>query len=93
MGNLLLPANDEFVDTVARAIARSRIYHDASTALENMIGIGISDSESLESTFDTIFDRLWNGTSPHDENQKNQYRTDARAAIAAINLKLLTSIE
>jgi hypothetical protein len=91
MDNLLLPVNDEFIDITARAIARNRIYQEASSALENMIGVGIGDSDRLEATFNSIFDNLWNGTSQHDEEQKSQYRADARAAIAAINLKLLTS--
>lgn len=93
MDNRLLPANDAFVDTVAKAIAKGRMYRDASLAMKDMIGVGIEDSERLESTFDRIFDSLWSGTSAQDENQKNLYRDDARAAISAINLKLLTSPE
>ena len=93
MDNLLLPVNDAFVDTVARAIAKNRMHRDASAALENIIGVGLGDSDRLESTFDTIFEGLWNGTTQHDEEQKDQYRADARAAIAAINLKLLISSE
>jgi len=93
MNNLLLPVNDEFIDTVAKAIARNRIHQDASSELKDIIGFGLEDSDRLETTFDNIFERLWGGTTQHDENQKDQYRADARAAIAAINLKLLTSVE
>jgi hypothetical protein len=93
MNNLLLPVNDEFIEGVAKAIARNRMHRDASDALEDMIGIGLDDLDRLELTFDRIFERLWSGSSPHDEQQKDQYRSDAKAAIAAINLKLLTSVE
>jgi len=69
------------------------MHQDASMHLKDLIGVGLDDSDKLESTFDKIFEGLWNGTSAHDEKQKDQYREDARAAIAAINLKLLTSTE
>lgn len=93
MNNLLLPVNDDFVEIVAKAIARNRMHQDASSALEDLIGVGLEESDRLENTFDNIFERLWNGTTQHDEKQKDQYRADAKAAIAAINLKLLTSME
>lgn len=93
MNNLLLPVNDDFVEVVAKAIARNRMYQDASAAMEDMIGIRLEAADQLESTFEKIFDRLWSGTSAHDERQKAQYRSDAKAAIAAINLKLLVSSE
>ena len=91
MNNLLLPVNDEFIEIVAKAIAKNRMHQDASLALQDLIGIGLNDSDSLELTFDKIFERLWSGNTAHDEGQKDQYRSDARAAVAAINLKLLVS--
>jgi hypothetical protein len=91
MNNLLLPVNDEFIDTVAKAIARNRMHQDASSELEGLIGIRIDDLNSLESTFDKIFEGIWGGAGADAERQKLQYRSDARAAIAAINLKLLIS--
>jgi hypothetical protein len=88
----MLPVNDDFVEVVARAIAKNRLYRDASNALENMIGVNLEASEKLEDTFTQIFDRLWAGTNADDESQKSVYREDAKVAIAAINLKLLTSL-
>lgn len=91
MNNILLPTDDDFVEAVARAIARDRLHRDASSAMQQMIGVPLEASEKLEGSFDMIFEKLWQGTSPQDMNQKDAYRNDARAAIAAINLKLLTS--
>ena len=93
MSGYLLPTNDDFVDVVAKAIAKNRIYEEASSTMEDMIGVGIASSSQLESTFEAVFDALWNGHRPLDERQRSQYRTDARAAISAINLKLLTTAE
>lgn len=86
----MLPADADFVETVAKAIAKNRLLKDASTAMEGMIGVGLVGNETLERTFDSIFERLWAGTDPADIRQKELYREDAKSAIAAINMKLLT---
>jgi hypothetical protein len=93
MNNYMLPTDDEFVETVARAIARDRLHRDASAAMQELIGVPLEDSTVLEGSFDRVFEALWRGTSPQDMRQKGEYRADARAAIAAINLKMLTSTE
>jgi hypothetical protein len=87
----LVPTDDEFVESIAKTIARNRMHSDASNAMEEMIGIPLEESNSLESTFDEIFNNLWSGTSPTDARQRGLYRSDALAAIRAINLKLITS--
>lgn len=91
MNNFLLPTDDAFVEDVARAIAKDRLHRDASFAMEQMIGIKLQDSDKLETSFDRIFETLWAGNQPNDLKNKEEYRADARAAISAINLKLLTS--
>lgn len=90
MTQILLPADIEFVEAVARAIAKDRLFREASVALDDMIGVKL-DASPLESAFDRVFDMMWSGTTEVDERQKAGYRNDARAAISAINLKLLTS--
>lgn len=90
MSNYMIPADDEYVEAVAMAIAHGRLYKDASATLESMSGISIEGNEVMARSFDLIFERLWQGTTDVDVAQKDSYRADARAAIAAINLKLLT---
>ena len=87
----LVPTDDEFVESIAKTIARNRMHLDVSNEMEEMIGISLETSESLESTFDEIFNNLWSGTSSTDARQRNLYKSDALAAIRAINLKLITS--
>lgn len=93
MNNYLLPVNNDFVELVAKAIAKDRMRRDVSTELNSIIGVELESSDNLESASEQLFDRLWSMTGARDENQKSHYRSDAKAAIAAINLKLLTSIE
>lgn len=94
MSIYFIPTDPEFVEHVAKAIARQRVQHDAATAIKNLIGREISLEEtSFERTLDKIFDRLWEGTSPHDIQQRTNYTNDALAAISAINLKLIASTE
>lgn len=93
MNNILLPTTDAFVEDVAIAIARNRLYNEASAELQNLIGVNISASTALEQAFDGIFDRLWAGAQDRDSLQRDRYREDARIAISAINLKLLTTPE
>lgn len=90
MNTYMLPTDAEFVETIAKAIAKNRLYNDAAATMENMIGVKLVGDEKLEETFSGIFERLWAGTDPADIHQKDLYRQDAKSAIAAINLKLLT---
>jgi len=90
MTQILLPTDADFVEAIARAIAKDRLFREASVALDDMIGIRLDSHISLENAFDRVFEAIWSGTSEVDEHQKAGYRNDARAAISAINLKLLT---
>ena len=87
----LLPTDDEFVETIAKAIARNRMFASAMADLEGLVGTTFQTTDVFDDTFDRVFDMLWEGTAEADEHQKNGFRADARAAIAAINLKLLIS--
>lgn len=92
MTQILLPTNSEFIDTVARAIARERYGREATHALDHILGSKMTDlpPKILEESIDRVFETLWNGTTDNDMRQKENYRDEARAVISAINLKLLT---
>lgn len=91
MNNYLLPTDDAFVEDIAKAIARNRLVGDAGAIVENMMGVRPPDlAETLEKMIDPALDILWQGATPNDALQRKLYCEDAKAAIAAINLKLLT---
>lgn len=90
MNNYLIPVNEQFVEEVAKAIARDRLQRDAASTVQNMLGKNPAITKSIESVFDRVFDKLWEGDSEADNAQKEGYRNDAIAAIRLINLKLLT---
>ena len=90
MNNYLLPTDEKFIEDIAKAIAKNRLIGETSFSLNDMVGIQLNLSEMIEDVLEPIFDNLWEGFSDHDQTQKELYREDARAAIAAINLKLLT---
>src|SRR5271166_5752772 len=93
MSQYLIPVTDAFVEEVARAIARDRLVQDASRSLKDMAGIELDSGDLFEDTIDRVFQRLWDVDTPANERQKDSYRSDAKAAIRAINLKLLMSSE
>lgn len=94
MNVYFIPTDHEFVEHVAKAIARNRMHQDASNALGQLIGKEVSlDETPFENTLDRIFDRLWNGKTDNDQTQRDNYMNDALAAISAINLKLIASTE
>lgn len=89
MSNYLIPIDDDLIEAAAKAICRSRMRQDADRELIALYGRGLDELEPLELAFDKIFQMLWEGKSQYDEDQRKMYRDDARAAISAINLKLL----
>jgi hypothetical protein len=93
MTTYLIPTDEDTVEVVARAIARNRIHIDASDAMEQMIGVPLAAAPQLESSLDRIFEELWAGKTDTDERQRSTYRSDALAAIRALNLKLITTPE
>lgn len=92
MNNYMIPADDDTVELVARAIARDRLHRDADEGVYNTLGVHLGDSDALEDSFERVFETLWASRMPGDMKQKDSYRADARAAISALNLKLLTSV-
>jgi len=92
MNTYFIPTDPEFVEAVAKAIARGRVQKNATEAVQDIIGKEIQlNGKSFEKTLDTVFERLWQGKSDMDKQQREDYMNDALAAISAINLKLITS--
>lgn len=85
----LIPLDPVYIESIAKAICRNRIYIESSRELFRMQGTNIADTEILEIVFDNMFETLWGGTSEKDEFKRKQYMEDAVAAISAINLNLL----
>jgi len=93
MSGYLLPTDQEFIDFVAKKIARTRWDRDVTKALGQMIGESLKrlPTNALDDAKDRVFDSLWNGTTDNDAEQRDAYRIEAEAVISAINLKLLIS--
>lgn len=87
--NILLPTDEKFVESVARAIGRDRLFREAAELL-NTVGVVLPDSDALESKFDAEFEYLWNLDEEECVWNKESYRADALVAINKINLLLLT---
>ena len=85
----MLPVDDDFVEVVAMAIAKNRLFHDASNTIETMTGEKMQSNDLVDKTFDSIFEGLWSSQGPEHDLQRSKYREDARSAISAINLRLL----
>lgn len=91
MTTYLIPTDSEFIEDIARAIARSRLHTDASNTMEELTGVPLRDPDLLENTLDLVFDQLWAGQDEASARQRTAYRADALAAIRAINLKLIAT--
>ena len=88
--NILLPTTNTFIEEVAKAIGRDRLYRDAADLLETALGIKLADTDSLDNRFDKEFERLWVGTDEECVWNRESFEADAIAAINKINLLLLT---
>ena len=93
MNNYLLPTDENFVEDIAKAIARSRLLADADVVVDEMLGEGFDVEDALEQILNPVFDQMWEDNSKNSQYQRKMYREDARVAISAINLKLLTMVE
>lgn len=87
--NILLPTDDQFVENVAKAISRDRLFREAVTLLQT-VGVTLSESDALEDRFDAEFEYIWNAQDEECVWNRADYVADAIAAINKINLLLLT---
>jgi hypothetical protein len=90
--NILLPTTTEFVDQVARSMARDRFQREALEVAMAVLGVRIQETDELDARFDKEFDLLWNGKDEESVWNRESYRSDAVAAINKINMLLLTVI-
>jgi len=88
--NIMVPTSDAFVEEVAKALGRDRLFRDASELLESTLGIPLKESDSLDERFDREFEKLWAGADEDAEWNRQSYKADALTAINKINLLLLT---
>lgn len=86
----LIPADNSFVECIARTIARNRMDELAIREIESIPNLPAGALHSMEGPVDHIFEKSWASTDEYDMLQREAYRRDALAAIRAINLKLLT---
>ena len=86
----LIPADDSFIECIARTIARNRMGEFAIKEIESIPNLPLGAIHSMEGPIDRIFEESWASTDDHDVRQRETYRSDALAAIRVINLKLLT---
>ena len=86
MTTYFIPTDDNFVEYIAKTIARNRMDEAASKE----IALPLETLHKMEGPLDRIFEELWAGTDDNDVRQREAYKSDALAAIRAINLKLLT---
>lgn len=91
MNTYLLPTDHDFVERIARAIGRDRLFRDASDLMKISTGVGLDESADSE-IFDREFELLWHDPSEVSVWNVEGYRADALAAIRKINLLLLTSL-
>lgn len=82
----MVPCDPAFVEEIAKAIARERIHRGAADSMAMIPEV----YENVAPLFDRMFDVLWEGDTEVDEQQRISYRSDALAAINAINLRMIT---
>ena len=87
----MIPANEEFVENVAKSIAKNRVLTEAIASVKDIIKTVPNVKEQIEEVIDQTFDHIWNCETASDQCQL--YRDDARAVIAAINMQLLMVTE
>ena len=93
MNKYTIPATVEFVEDIAKAIARERLYQETISILVNIVGIDNTLLEdTVEKSVDSVFEIMWAGKTKEDEANKEIFRKDALTAIRTINLKLLTQL-
>ena len=91
MADYMIPTNEQFIEHVAKAIAKNRILQEAKGSVGSIIDKVPDVMEQLEDILDQTFDEMWKSGSASEQRQI--YRDDARAVISAINMKLLTMPE
>ena len=90
--NTLIPTSEAFVEEVAKALGRDRLFRDAADMLKTNVGITLQETEALDARFDGVFEQLWAGDDEEAEWNRESYKADTLAVINKINLLLLTMV-
>jgi hypothetical protein len=91
MADYMIPSNEQFIEHIAKAIAKNRILIEAKQTVSGIVDAVPDVMEQLEEILDQTFDEMWKNGSAGE--QRHIYREDAKAVISAINMKLLTMPE
>lgn len=91
MAQYLIPTTPELVESLAKSIAKDRLRHESKKTIHELTGIANINDELVDFTINSIFDSLWEGTTPEDTYARESYRQTAITAIRTINLNLMTS--
>lgn len=87
---MLIPTDEKFVEAVAKAVGKDRLYRDAADILKTTLGIVVKDSDSLDRRLDIEFEKLWTSDDEESVWNRENFMADALTAINKINLMLLT---
>lgn len=88
----LIPTTEQVVENVARSLAKNRLYEDSLLMMHPVIETGQISKESVLESVERTFDLMWSELCEVNPTEKERYMSDARAAIASINIELLTAI-
>ncbi len=88
--SILLPTDAAFVENVAQAMGRDRLFREAAELLKSAVGLDLTNNDAADARFDIEFHKLWNSDNEECVWNRESYRADALVAINRINLLLLT---
>lgn len=89
----LIPTSQEFIEEIARSLALNRLREETLESMSDELCMQVQGNAAFDASLQRILNMLWSGETDEDEIERDRYRGDARAAINAINLKLITAIE
>ena len=93
MPTYLLPVDDDFVESIAKAIAKNRMEIHAKMILQDTYidgdRIRIED-KNIEDIVKYAFTSLWDSNAPESVSRKKEYLEDTKEVINLINLKLIS---
>lgn len=91
MNQYLIPVDEDFIESIAMAIAKDRLHRETVSIIEKVAGENVASlTDMVDKSVDSVFEIMWNGITKDDEDNREIFRADALAAIRSINLKLMS---
>ncbi len=94
--NTMIPTDTEMLNRVGKALARERLNDTTQTLMkqvkDEMRSFSNYNEEMLYEQLDASLDAIWNSPLPVNESFRASYREQARTAINAANLVLMTRV-